>query len=156
MAAALDEVLQERAQELVGSANFLAFSLDESTDTGHHSRMVLHIYFVRDWKRVCIFVGIPRVQGAPNAAVLTDLAVSTLHDRLAMSAQQLRDRLVMVAADGAAVLQGLHSGLIMRVPEWSGPWAQPMHCICHRVNLCGGLLDGHTLIALVIKLGSGS
>lgn len=154
MATALDQVLQARVEELVSSASFLAFSLDESMDAGHHSRMVLHIYFVRDWQRVCIFVAIPRVKGAPSAAALTDLAVSTLLGRLGMSAQELRDRLVMVAADGAAVLQGVHSGLIKRVQDWWGPWAHPMHCICHRVNLCGGVLDGHALMAVICNLGS--
>ena len=62
----------------------------------------------------------------------------------------------MVAADGASVLQSQSSGLIKRVQQQAAPYAQPMHCMAHRVDLCAGVLDRHALIEVAAMLVSGT
>ena len=125
---------------------FIACSLDESTDAANHSRMVVHPYVVDDWQRVCLFVGLSRMQVAPNAANLATLALDTLQTRMGLTAQQLRHRLVIFASNGAAVLHGRLHGGIQRVREQVAPFAQPMHCMVHRVDLSAGSLDRHRIM----------
>ena len=125
---------------------FIACSLDESTDSINHSRMVVHLYVVEDWPRMCLFVGLPRLQVAPNGANLATLALDTLQTGMGLTAQQLQRRLVMFASDGAAVLHGRLNGGIQRVREQVAPFAQPMHCMAHRVDLSAGSLDRHRIM----------
>ena len=103
--------------------------------------MVLHVYFLEDWERQSMFVALPR-------------ALHTLGDGLGLTVAHLSQRLVMVAADGASVLQGKSSGLIMRVQQQAAPYAQPMHCMAHRVDLGAGVLDRHSLMEGAEKLVS--
>jgi len=155
IAESLDLVVQSKAVEFILNARFLSFSLDESTDVSHQSRMVLHIYALRDWQRIPVFVGLPRVLGSPDAANLTDLAINTLKDRLKMTDQHLSSKTVMVACDGASVLQGRVNGLVQRVRQDVAPFAQPMHCMAHRVDLAAGVLDNHSLVSLISELVTG-
>ena len=89
---------------------------------------------------------LPRMQVAPNAANLATLALHTLQTRMGLTAQQLRHRLIMFASDGAAVLHGRLPSGIQRVREQVAPFAQPMHCMAHRVDLSASSLDGHRIM----------
>ena len=135
MAGALHAVLLEAARDRVQAKHFIAFSLDESTDCAGHSRTVLHVYLLEDWHRESIFVAVPCIEGPPTAENLTSLALHTLEERLGLTVAQLSQRLVIVAANDASVLQGQSSGLIKRVQLQAAPYAQPKHCMAHRVDL---------------------
>ena len=74
------------------------------------------------------------------------LALDALQTRMGLTAQQLRRRLLMFASDGAAVLHGRLHGGIQRVREQVAPFAQPMHCMAHRVDLSAGSLDRHRIV----------
>ena len=101
-------------------------------------------------------VALPRIEGPPTAESLTSLALHSLEDRLGHMVAQLSPHLVKVAAAGASVLQGQSSGLIKRAQQESAPYAQPMHCMVHRLDLCAGVLDRHSLIVVAAKLVSGT
>ena len=49
--------------------------------------MVVHLYVVDDLQRVCLFVGMPRMQVAPDAANLAPLPLDTLQTGTSFTAQ---------------------------------------------------------------------
>lgn len=76
----------------------------------------------------------------------TRFALDTLRTRVGLDSTQMSLRLVMVAADGAAVRQGQATGPVQRVRKSCGPFVQPMQCMSHRVDLCASVLDKHTIM----------
>ena len=155
MAEVLDQVLLKATRDRVQAKQLIAFSLDDSTDCAQHSCMVLHVYFLEDWHRESMLVALPCVEGPPTTENLISHALHTLEHRLGLTAAQLSQCVVMVAADGASVLQGKSSGL-KHVQQQAAPYAQPMQCMAHRVDLCAGVLDRHSLMEVVAKLVSGT
>ena len=59
---------------------------------------------------------------------------------MGLTAQQRRRRLVILASDGAAVPHGRLNGVIQRVCEQVAPFAKPMHCMAHIVDVSAGSL----------------
>lgn len=82
MAEAIDTVVRQRVKEYVQAKQFLAVSLDSSTDSAHHSRMILQVYMIDNLERKNVFVGFPMIHGDTNAETLTNVDLSTLSDRL--------------------------------------------------------------------------
>jgi hypothetical protein len=132
--AAIDQVLLSTLKNELQTASFISISIDESTDRSTQSKMSIHIYYVKALERHHAFVALPVIPRRPSAEHLLDVLLSALKNKLEMQTAQLANRLVAFAADGAAVLQGKHSGVITRIKERC-PFVLRMHCMAHRLDL---------------------
>lgn len=119
--------------------------------------------------RQCRFLTVCEVTSAPNAENLTQLVSTALKDVGGLSNAQIGSKLVSIAADGASVMAGEQNGVLQvcpavkfanaqhvnphvlqRIKATYAPWALPMHCMAHRVNLAasGNLAKN----GLIVKL----
>jgi hypothetical protein len=103
--------------------------------------MSVHAYVLDGWRRTPLFLDLAKVTCAPNAANLTELIVSILQERGGLDSEQLARKCVGGASDGAAVLQGAHSGVMTRLADEFAPFIESMHCSAHRFSLAAGVLD---------------
>ena len=61
-------------------------------------------------------------------------------------------KLVAVAADGASVMQGCISGVLMQLLLGHAPLVLPYHCAAHRWDLCAAAAGKHKMLAGVKQL----
>lgn len=128
---AISEVTRESQAATVQSSPYVAASMDESCGL-----MSIHCYVVMPgFQRKHVFVGLPKIQGKPNADNLRKLFLSTLREKVGLTADIIKHRLVCIAADGASVLQGELSGLITRIKAADAPFIIANHCSAHRLQL---------------------
>jgi hypothetical protein len=117
--------------ELLRDNDFLGASPDESE--GH---MSIHMYLVDEqFERRHVFIGLPKIHGKPDGVNLSKLFIDTLSEKASLSKTDLCHKLVAIAADGACVLQGQLSGLIVRGVGECAPHAVDIWCAAHRLNL---------------------
>jgi hypothetical protein len=126
--------------------------MDEVTDSAREQLLGMHVYFLRGSQREAHFVAARQVQGAPDADNLTALAVSTLQDTLCMTSAEIASKLVAVATDGASVMAGQHSGVVMRLKLGHAPFAQGIPCYGHRVNLVGAGMENIPIMSKLSQL----
>ena len=78
--------------------------------------MSVHAYTVNSqFEREHICIGLPRIEGKPDASNPTQTFLNTLETSGSLDSATLARKLVCIAADGAAVLQVKLNGLIKRV-----------------------------------------
>lgn len=114
--------------------------------------MSVHLYYTENWAQKSVLAGLPVIIGAPNAANLTSLLLETVGNFGDLSNEQLARKVVMMAADGASVLQGHLNGVIVRVQEEVGPFLLGMHCHAHRADLAGATISECLLMQHLISL----
>jgi hypothetical protein len=145
-------VLVKRLAECALQLETLSVSCDESTTDAGESRMSVHLHVVSNYQRKPILAGLPVINEPPNAENLTKLLLCTVMTFSGLTAHQLASKLITIAADGAAVLQGEHTGVITRAFQQVGPCAQPMHCMAHRADLAASTIGENILMQQVVSL----
>jgi hypothetical protein len=113
--------------------------------------MSIHIYFLRDWQRKSQMLALSKLTQRPTAKYITEVLVRELTTRLGLRAQDLAQKVILVASDGAVTLQGDCSGVLVRVRESVAPWALQIYCMAHRIDLCAGAMDGQPVVASVFS-----
>lgn len=136
---AIDATLRTAMILLFANIAVLAISIDEVTTINRQSRMSIHFYYVKDWQRQHCFIALPRIHGSPNAANLVEVLLTAIFRVLQLTRSMLAGRVVMLACDGASVLQGEFSGVVARLKALF-PFMQGMHCFAHRFDLAGGVM----------------
>lgn len=152
IAEALDRVYCDAVAERVRQSRTLSITCDESTTDAGESRMSVHVNYVQAYERHTVLAGLPVIEGAPDAATLTALLLLTLTTFLGLSCVELAARIVMMAADGASVLQGGLSGVIRRIRQQAGPFLLAMHCVAHRADLAAATIANCILMQQLIAL----
>jgi hypothetical protein len=66
-----------------------------------------------------------------------------------LSHEQLANRLIGIATDGAAVMIGQHRGLITSRRNTAAPWMDAIQCDAHRLNLSAGVLKRDELVTSI-------
>ena len=138
---AMGQVFKTSAAAEIEFVNFFTMTMDEVTMTVSKSHMMgIHLYYVKDWVRVVVFVGLAEIKKSPNAPYLVKIALKTLKDNLNMDLQRLGEACVGATMDGASVLQGEKSGFIVRLQANVAPFMQGMHCAAHKTQLAATCL----------------
>lgn len=154
---AIDSALCRYMGELIERANVVSVTLDVVTlnNTPQGARMSVHLYVcLPTWEWKHCFVGLPVIQGRPNAETLFELLKCTLAENAGLKGEQLARKLVQLARDGASVLQGQSTGLGVRL-KGVAPFLLTMHCHAHRLDLVSGSLNkGDPAFALVDGLAT--
>ena len=150
MAEVLADVIVEHQKEVAAKSAFVSTSLDEVTDRAGQQRLCTHIYVVDEsFQRTPIFLSLDQVQGCPNAKNITDMLLENICTYSGLTHEQLAERLVCVACDGASVMSGELSGVARRVREGTSPFAHHYHCAAHRTSLAAGVLNDNEIIASI-------
>ena len=101
-AEAIDEGLRQHRCKILHGSTYIGGSLDESEGC-----MYVHAYIVNSqFEREHIFIGLPRIEGKLDASNLCQTFLNTLVTSGRPDSATLAQKLVCIAADGAAVLQG--------------------------------------------------
>ncbi|KAJ9507013.1 hypothetical protein QJQ45_003625 [Haematococcus lacustris] len=107
----------------------------------------------RDFVRQATFVDLPPVDGA-TADDLLDLLLATVGSKLQLSMEQLGSKLVSFGCDGASVLQGAHTGVVVQLRTKVAPFVQGVWCHAHRGQLAGKAIEDTPVISKLNSLSS--
>lgn len=143
---AVDATLVAAMVVLFANVAVLAISIDEVTTISHQSRLSIHFYYVKNWARQHCFIALPRIHGSPNAANIVAVLLAAILRVLQLTQLDLARKVMMLACDGASVLQGELSGVVTRLKSIF-PFMQGMHYYAHRFDLAAGVLS--SCIALI-------
>ncbi|KAL6763028.1 hypothetical protein V8C86DRAFT_2505856 [Haematococcus lacustris] len=106
-----------------------------------------------DFVRQATFVDLPPVDGA-TADDLLDLLLATVGSKLQLSMEQLGSKLVSFGCDGASVLQGAHTGVVVQLRTKVAPFVQGVWCHAHRGQLAGKPIEDTPVISKLNSLSS--
>ena len=104
------------------------------------------------FEREHVFIGLPKFEGKPDASNLCRTFLNTLATSGGLDAATLAQKLLCVAANGAAVLQGQVNGLIKRVQTTTAPHAIANHCSAHRLQLAAKDFAKDSMVQSVASL----
>ncbi|KAL6751530.1 hypothetical protein V8C86DRAFT_2776248, partial [Haematococcus lacustris] len=72
---------------------------------------------------------------------LLELLLATVGSKLQLSMEQLGNKLVSFGCDGASVLQGAHTGVVVQLRTKVSPFLQGVWCHAHRGQLAGKAIE---------------
>ncbi|KAL6754915.1 hypothetical protein V8C86DRAFT_2687944 [Haematococcus lacustris] len=128
--------------------------MDESTGVDGKGYMCIFMHSMdRDFMRQATFVDLPPVNGA-TAYDLLDLLLATVGSKLQLSMEQLGSKLVSFGCDGASVLQGAHTGVVVQLRTKVAPFVQGVWCHAHRGQLAGKAIEDTPVISKLNNLSS--
>jgi hypothetical protein len=135
MADAMFGQVLKQNKVVIQSANYLAISCDEVTTIDNQSWISIHVYFVHNWCRIPLLVGLEKIIESPSASNLTKILVSCLEKTGGIDKEQIAKMLLSFGTDGASVFQGSRNGVTKKIQESYGPFLEGIHCMVHRTNL---------------------
>ncbi len=93
-------------------SHFISMSCDEFTTIDNQSWLSIHVYVVKEWKKVSIMLNLQRVVDGATFDNLTSLIVKSLMEFGGLSETNLANKLVCFGVDGIIIFQGVKNGLI--------------------------------------------
>ena len=122
------DCLQDDTLDEIRASRFVTVSLDGSTDSRVQEKEMIYVTFINaDGHPKCKFFCLADVSDATSIGIQT-----LLMERCAKL--DLRNRLVSICVDGAAVNLGVRHGLSALLKE-DMPWLVAVHCTNHRLEL---------------------
>ncbi|KAJ9522872.1 hypothetical protein QJQ45_023657 [Haematococcus lacustris] len=154
MLAGINQALEDELVHTVKTSEFISLSMDESTGVDGKGYMCIFMHSMdRDFVRQATFVDLPPVNGA-TADDLLDLLLATVGSKLQLSMEQLGSKLVSFGCDGASVLQGAHTGVVVQLRTKVAPFVQGVWCHAHRGQLAGKAIEDTPVISKLNNLSS--
>ncbi|KAJ9520250.1 hypothetical protein QJQ45_030274 [Haematococcus lacustris] len=154
MLAGINQALEDELVNTVKTSEFISLSMDESTGVDGKGYMCIFMHSMdRDFVRQATFVALPPVDGA-TADDLLDLLLATVGSKLQLSMEQLGSKLVSFGCDGASVLQGAHTGVVVQLRTKVAPFVQGVWCHAHRGQLAGKAIEDTPVISKLNSLSS--
>ena len=138
--------------EKIKHSNYIALSLDEVTTIDNTSWVCMHVYTINDLCRQPFILSIAKLDCSAIATKLYELLKSTLIDCGGMDIMEIAKNLVCVGVDGALVMQGQKASLCQRIKNDLAPYAIPIQCIAHQMNLAFGIVKNFGCVSKVESL----
>lgn len=130
----------------------VAFSFDES-----EGETSMTMYTVSDaFDRFDHYLALISIPGRADAAALVALLMNALQSKAGMSKEEIMCKLVCIAGDGAAVIQGAQGGVIARFQRDHAPFTLPSRCSAHSLQLASQDSSDHPMIQSVFSMVSAS
>jgi hypothetical protein len=108
---------------------FYGLILDESTDISVHKMLAVCIRYVQNGKMATTFLSNIRIQSGTADSIVK--AVVALCRSLGLNMKYL----VGVGSDGASVMTGRETGVVVRLRNEFSPYLVGIHCLAHRLAL---------------------
>ena len=83
---------------------------------------------------------------------LYELLKTTLIESGGLDSMEIAKKLVCVGADGAPVMQGHKGSLYKKIKNDLAPYAIPIHCMAHQMNLAFGIASDYGCVIKVESL----
>ena len=123
------DVERNQHKELYNAAKFISVMSDGSTDSSVVEQEIVYMRFALQGVVHTYFLGLKPVEKAD---------AEHIHDAICFQATQVgtdwREKLVAVGTDGASVMTGPKSGVVVRLKE-DKSYVIGMHCMNHRLEL---------------------
>ena len=124
----IGDCLQDDTLDEIRASRFVTVSLDGSTDSSVQEKEMIYVTFINaDGHPKCKFFVLPDVSDATSIGIQT-----LLMERYAEL--DMRNRLVSICVDGAAVNLSVRHGLSALLKE-DMPWLVAVHCMNHQLEL---------------------
>ena len=138
--------------EKLTHSNFIALSLDEVTTIDNTSWVCMHFYTVN--KPCCqpFLLSVAKLNCSATTKNLYELLKTTLIECKGLDNMEIAKNFVCVGVDGASVMQGHKGGLCKKIKNDLAPYAIPIHCMAHRMNLAFGIVSNFGFVSKVESL----
>ena len=121
--------MQDDTLDEICASCVVTVSLDGSRDSSAQEKEMIYVSFINsDGHPKCKFFCVANVSDATSIGIQT-----LLMERC--TKLDLRNRLVSICIDGAAVNLGVRHGLSALLKEEDTPWLVAVHCMNHRLEL---------------------
>jgi hypothetical protein len=127
------EVERRKMEDSIANSKFLSFMCDESTDSAITEECMIFLRSAKGGKINTYFLAIESLERA-NAENIYKTLYNSFESNLNLKKMDITKKLVGMATDGAAVLQGVRTGVAARMRE-DQPAIQVIHCMAHRLEL---------------------
>ena len=122
-------------KESIKNSNFIALSLDEVTTIDNTSWVCMHVYTVNNLCHQLFLLSVAKLNHSVTTENLYELLKTTLIEFGGLDSMEIAKNLVCVGADGASIMQGHKGSLCKKIKNDLAPYAIPIHCMAHRMNL---------------------
>ena len=139
-------------KEKIKDLNFIALSLDEVTPIDNTSWVCMHVYTTNNLFCQPFLLSIAELNCSAIVENLYDLLKSTLIDCGGMDNMEIAKKLVCVGEDGALVMRGYKGNLCKKIKNDLAPYANPIHCMAHQMNLAFGIVSDFGCVSEVESL----
>ena len=148
----LAHVKKEDMKESIKDLNFIALSLDEVIAIDNTSWVCMHVYTVNNLCRQPFLLFVAKLNSSATTENLYELLKTTLIESGGLDSMEIAKKLVCVGADGALVMQGHKGRLCKKIKNDLAPYAIPIHCMAHRMNLAFGIVSDFGCVSKVESL----
>jgi hypothetical protein len=123
-------------------------SCDEVTTIYNQSWILTHVYVVKGWRCLSIFLTLFQVLEGSNVDNLTKVIVDSLLTYSGISESNLASKLVCFGVDGVTTFQGPKTNVITQLKK-NTPFMLGVHCVTHQTNLVVQTLYRLTLVTKI-------
>ena len=114
---------------MIQKAYFLALTVDESTFVDNTSWIAVHLYAVRDWIHVPLFISIQKMEAnSTTADGLLAVILVIMKIVRSLDEAQIASKLLCFRANGVATFQGTKTGVSKQMFEKFAPFMVVIHC----------------------------
>ncbi|GLC66667.1 hypothetical protein PLESTF_000459000 [Pleodorina starrii] len=141
----LSEVIDEKEREAIQKSDFIALTIDESTDRTIKHNLAMYVSYIDDNGNVLNrYRKLEEIKGSANAKALFDLVKKALED----DGIDMK-KIVGFTSDGASVMVGEHKGVAALLKK-ECPGVLSLHCAAHKLALsCADLFKGDEELLLL-------
>ena len=139
-------------KEKIKRSNFIALSLDEVTSIDNTFWVCMHVYTVNNLFCQSFLLSVAKLNCSVIIENLYDLLKSTLIDCGGMDNMEITKNLVYVGVEGALVMQGHKGSVCKNIKNDLAPYAIPLPCMAHQMNLAFGIVSNFGCVSKVDSL----
>ncbi len=133
-------------------SNFIALSLDELIAIDNTSWVCMHVYTVTNLCRQPFLLSVAKLNCSAIAENLYELLKNTVIESRGLDSMEIAKKLVCVGVDGASIMQGHKGSLCKKIKNDLAPYAIPIHCTAHRMNLAFEIVSNFGCVSKVESL----
>ena len=112
----------------------------------------MHVYTVNNLCNQPFLLFVAKLNRRATTKNLYELLKTTLIESGSLDSMEIAKILVCVIVDGASVMQGHKGGLCKKIKNNLAPYAIPIHCMAHRMNLAFGIVSNFGCVSKVESL----
>jgi len=153
MAEAINHVLVTHMKDLLKKATAFSITVDASAAVNRTDYLNVEARLFHDGELHLVFICMKKLGLQTSARQQMNCLLTALAEFAEVSLEDLQKKLVAVAADGCAAMQG-HRGGLLPLLQKKCPHMLAINCTAHKVNLAAEICDtdaGFSRISTVIR-----
>jgi hypothetical protein len=151
MVEVMHNVILRTTKVVVQKSPLISMNCDEVTTINNQSWLSVHVYVIKERKKVLIMLNLQHVVDGTTSDNLTSFIVKSLMEFGGLSETNLANKLFSFGVDRVTIFQGVKNGVITQIMQKHAPFVSGVHCMAHRTNL---VVQTFSALSLVSKLES--